>query len=130
MKSDYWIVEKFLERYFGKRGTRIIVSVILIVFGVTHPEIQKKYGTALSTLGRYRQALESGNIEKLFIVSDREWKRSELDNYEKEILGDFEKNPPRTLREAQSRIEILTGIKRSLNRINVWLLKRGFVPGQ
>jgi len=130
MGEGYSIVIKLLERYFGKRGARVVVCLVLMVFGITHTEIQQKYGTALSTLRRYRKALESGEIDKLFIVAEREREQSELDNYEKEILSDFNDNPPKTLREAQSRIEALTGLKRSLHRLSVWLLKRGFILGQ
>jgi len=130
VKEEYSIVAKLLERYFGKRGARVVVCLVLMVFGITHPEIQKKFGTALSTLRRYRGALADGNIEQLFVVSERERKRSELDDFENEILSDFNDNPPRTLREAQTRIETLTGLKRSLHRIDVWLQKRGFVRGQ
>ncbi len=39
-------------------------------------------------------------------------------------------NPPKTLREAQTRIEIMTGLKRSLTRLRAWLEKRGFVRGR
>lgn len=101
-----------------------------MMFGISHTTIQQKYGTALSTLRRYKRALDSGSIDGLFVVAERERKRSELDDYEKEILANFEENPPRTLREAQTRIEALTGLKRSLVRLRVWLLKRGFIPAQ
>jgi transposase len=126
MEAGYGIILKFLERYFGKRGAKVIVSLILMVFGISQTEIQKKQGAALSTLRRYRKALDSGSIDSLFVVAERERQHSQLDDYSTEILAEFEKNPPKTLREAQSRIEAQTGIKRSLHRLNVWLLKRGF----
>jgi transposase len=127
MKDGYELVLKLLERYFGKRRAKVVVCLILMTFGITHPEIQKKQGAALSTLRRYRKELERGSIDSLFVVADRERQRSELDDYEGEILADFEENPPKTLREAQTRIEMLTGLKRSLHRIDVWLQKRGSV---
>ena len=126
MKKGYEIVIKLLERYFGKRGAKVVVCLILMLYGIAHTDIQEKLGVALSTTRRYRKALESGEIDSLFHVAERERERSELDDYEKEILADFEENPPKTLRESQSRIEALTGIKRSLPRIRAWLLKRGF----
>jgi len=130
MQEKESLIEKLLELYFGKRGTRVIVCLVLMMFGISHTTIQQKYGTALSTLRRYKRALDSGSIESLFVVAERERERSELDDYEKEILANFEENPPRTLREAQTRIESLTGLKRSLVRLRVWLLKRGFIPAQ
>ena len=130
MEKGYSIVLKFLEQYFGKRGARVVVCLILITFGIPHVEIQKKQGAALSTLRRYRKALEGGKIESLFVVADRKREQSELDSFEDKILDDFQVSPPATLREAQTRIEQITGLKRSLNRLNIWLKKRGFVRGQ
>lgn len=130
MGAGYELVLKLLERYFGKRGANVVICLVLMVFGITHTEIQKRQGTALSTLRRYRNTMNSGSIDALFVVAERERLRSQLDDYESEILADFQANPPKTLRCAQERIEALTGIKRSLHRLNVWLLKRGFVQGR
>jgi transposase len=125
MRTGYEIVLKLLERHFGKRGANVVVCLILMTFGITHPEIQKRQGTALSTLRRYRNTLDGGSIDALFVVAQRERLRSQLDDYESEILVDFETKPPKTLREAQSRIEALTGLRRSLHRLDVWLKKKG-----
>jgi transposase len=126
LNKCFELVLKILERYFGKRGAKVIVCLILMIHGITHTEIRDRYGIALSTTRRYKKALENGNIDVLFLVAPRTRERSKLDDYEAEILADFNENPPRTLREAQSRIEILSGIKRSLPRISAWCLKRGF----
>jgi transposase len=126
MKMGYEIVLKILERYLGKRGAKVIFCLILMIHGITHTEIRDTYGVSLTTTRRYRKALEKGDVDSLFVVAEWSRERSKLDDYEKEILADFELNPPKTLRESQSRIEILTGIKRSLPRISAWLLKRGF----
>ncbi len=101
-----------------------------MAFGLTHTEIQSKFGVSFSTLRRYRNSLESGEIDSLFVVGERERRHSELDDYEDEIMASFDKNPPKTLREAQSRIEAMTGLKRSLTRVRAWLEKRGFVRGR
>ena len=47
MKAGYEIILKLLERYFGKRGAKVVVCLILMTFGITHPEIQQKQGAAL-----------------------------------------------------------------------------------
>lgn len=130
MGEKYPNVIVLLERLFGKRGARTIFSLVLMAFGIPHSEIQSKCGVALSTLRRYRNSLESGDIDSLFVVTERERQRSELDEHEDTILASFDKNPPKTLREAQTRIEDMTGLKRSLTRLRVWLEKRGFVRGQ
>jgi len=127
MTDKYPMVIALLERIFGKRGARTIFCLVLMAFGITHTEIQRKSGVALSTLRRYRNSLENGDIDSLFVVSERKREHSSLDDYEEEIMASFEDNPPKTLREAQTRIEALTGIKRSLTRLRVWLVKRGFV---
>ena len=126
MDTRYAIVLKVLERFFGKRGSKVIICLVLILHGVSNSEILDKYGIALSTTRKYKKVLDGGNIDSLFVVAERVRERSRLDDFEKEILEDFEKNPPKTLRESQTRIEKLTGIKRSLPRISAWLVKRGF----
>jgi len=126
VESGYGLITKLLERFFGKRGARVIFCLVLMAFGIAHTEIQAKYGTSLSALRRYRNAVKSGDITPLFAVADRVREHSELDGYEQSIMEDFRVNPPATLREAQSRIETMTGLKRSLHRIDVWLKKRGF----
>ncbi len=130
MSDKYPIVMGLLERLFGKRGSRIIFSLVLMTFGISHSEIQSKCGVALSTLRKYRNSLENGEIDSLFVVAERQRERSELDNYEDKIMASFDSNPPKTLREAQTRIENMTGLKRSLTRLRAWLQKRGFVRGQ
>ena len=130
MEPNNNIVMKLLERFFGKRGAKVVVCLVLMTFGISHTQIQEKFGVALSTTRRYRKALESGNIDCLFVVGERERERSKLDDYESDILEEFESNPPKTLREAQTKIETMTGLKRSLPRIRAWLLKRGSIVVQ
>jgi transposase len=130
MGGKYPVVIALLERLFGKRGARAIFCLVLMAFGISHTEIQSKCGVALSTLRKYRNRLENGDIDSLFAVTERKRQHSELDDYEDKIMTSFDKNPPKTLREAQTRIEDMTGLKRSLTRLRVWLEKRGFVRGR
>ena len=106
MNKGYEIIIKILERYMGKRGSRVIFCLILIIHGIKHSDLLDKYGYALSTTRKYKRVLEMGNVDSLFTVAERERMKSKLDDFETEILEDFEDNPPKTLREAQSRIEI------------------------
>jgi transposase len=130
MEGKYPLVIALLERLFGKRGARTIYCLVLMAFGIPHSEIQRKCGVALSTLRRYRNSLENGDIDGLFVVSERKRQHSELDDYEDTIMASFDASPPKTLREAQTRVEDMTGLKRSLTRLRTWLEKRGFVRGQ
>jgi transposase len=121
---------KILAKTFGKeRYAKVIICLVLLSFGISKSEINKKLGTSYPTLRKYKSSLDAGTIGELFEFSGKRTK-SELDKYEAVILKDFEKNPPKTLREAQTRIEQLTQLKRSLNRIRVWLKKRGFALAQ
>ena len=128
MKSCFELILKILEKHFGKRGSRVIVCLVLMVFGVKHSEIKAEFGTSYNALRRYRTALVSGDIEQLFIKKGSR-EQSELEKYNKEIADEFEKNPPKTLRDAQERIKRLTGLTRSLHRIRVYLLKKGLKAG-
>ena len=118
-----------LGKYFGKRGSKIIICLILMVFGVKNSEIKSKVGISYDSLRKYRVALESGEVDTLF-VNNGYREKSELEKYDALIKADFDKNPPKTLREARDRIKELTGISRSLNRIRIYLLKRGLKAGQ
>ena len=119
------MVLQLLTNALGKqRYARAIVCLVLMAFGVSNSEIHKKFGTSLSTLRKYKAAMESGEIGHLIEFKGGRT-RSELDDFEDIILRDFEANPPKTLRDARERILKLTGLNRSLHRVRVWLEKRG-----
>jgi len=124
------IVLQLLIKIIGKRRyAKVIVCLILIAFGVPNSEIYKKFGTSLSTLRKYKSALKSGQIDHLIeFKGDRT--QSALNDYEDVIMKEFDANPPKTLREAQERILKLTGLNRSIHRIQVWLKKRGLKAEQ
>jgi transposase len=123
-------VLQILTKVFSKeRYAKVIICLVLLAFGIPKSEINKKIGITFPTLRKYKSALECGEIDKLFEFKGSRTK-SVLNNYESIILNDFEINPPKTLREAQTRIEKLTGLRRSLNRLRVWLKKRGFALGR
>ncbi len=96
-------------------------------FGLKNQEIKDKFGMSYDSLRKYRKAFDAKSVDSLFINEKASRKESELERYKDEILDNFKLNPPQTLRDAQERILRLTGIKRSLNRIRVFLLKRGFI---
>ena len=120
----------FLTRVFVKqRYAKVMACLILMAFGISNGEINKKLGVSFPTLRKYRSALESKEIEGLFEFKGSRTK-SEINDFEDIILNDFDANPPKTLRDAQERIQKLTGLKRSLNRVRVWLKKRAYEVGQ
>jgi transposase len=129
MKMGFELILNILGGRFGKRGSKIIVCLILMVFGIKNSEIKSKTGVSYDSLRKYRNALEAENIDPLF-VNNGYREKSELEKYNEIIIAEFDKSPPKTLREAQERIKELTGLSRSLHRIRVYLLKRGLKAGQ
>jgi len=128
MENSFATVLEFLSRFLGKRGAKIVVCLVLMSLGLKNAEIKERFGMSWDSLRKYREALNSKDISRLFELQ-AERKQSELANYENEIMADFEANPPKTLRECRERIIKLTGITRSLHRIRVFLVKRGLNPG-
>jgi len=129
MKTSFELILSVLGNRFGKRGSKIIICLILMVFGIKNSEIKVRTGVSYDALRKYRSALETGNIEHLFINNGYR-EKSELEKFDAIIISDFGRNPPKTLREAQERIQELTGLTRSLHRIRVYLLKRGLKTGR
>ena len=126
MTKAFELLLVMLGKHFGKRGSKIVICLILMAFGIKNCEIREKFGTSYDSLRKYRTALESGNVDPLFVTNNADSRmKSELLKYDKQIMDDFDKNPPSTVREAQTRIEALTGVKRNLTRIRAYLKKRG-----
>ena len=118
-----------LTKVYGKaRYAKVIVCLVLIAFGISNYEINKKLGISLTTLRKYKRSLESGKTDQLFEFNGVR-NQSALNDFEDEILKEFDKNPPKTLRDAQVKIQKITGLNRSLHRIQVWLKKRGYEVG-
>lgn len=127
MDDSYVLVVGFLSRFFGKRGAKIVICLVLMSFGLKNAEIKERFGLSWDSIRKYRAAFNAKNISPLFEL-EAERKQSDLAKYEGEIMADFEANPPKTLRECRERIIALTGITRSLHRIRVFLVKRGLNP--
>ena len=90
--------------------------------GISHQKIGEMVGIAQDTLREYLEQYESGGIEALKVLRFRK-PASPLEEYRGIIEKDFKKNPPATLNEAASRVENLTGIKRSSKQIGRFLKK-------
>lgn len=89
-----------------------------------------------NTLRAYLKDYEKGGIEKLKEVNFYKPKSKLIEHF-KTIEGYFREHPPRTASEALSKITELTGIKRSLPQIRVFLKnigmslrKVGPIPGK
>ena len=100
MKNGFDLIFSVLVRRFGNRASKIVICLILMIFGIKNSEIKARTGVSYDALRKYRQALDSKNIEPLFINNGYR-EKSELEKFDSIIAADFEKNPPRTLREAK-----------------------------
>ena len=103
---------------------------------LTHQQIGRITGISANTLRSYLRDYIEGGIEKLKEINFYQQK-SKLVEHTKTIEDYFRVHPPATINEAISRIEELTGIKRSptqsrkfLKSIGMRLLRVGVVPAK
>ena len=104
-------------------------------YGLKHKDICAICRISRPTLVGYFTEYKEKGIAGLKVFR---WKGqpSKLNAYKELIDKEFEKVPPKTVNEAQDRIEKLTGIRRSPTQIQAFLkkleykyLKTGSVPG-
>ena len=80
MKNGGEILLKILAQKFGARGSKIVICLVLMVFGIKNSEIHEKVGISDRALRRYRTALEERKITSLFINNGHRGK-SELEKH-------------------------------------------------
>ena len=87
-----------------------------------HALIAKLAGISENTVREYFQLYLEGGVEKLKAV-DFYRPESELVTHTTSLEAYFRENPPATIKEAQSEIETLTGIRRSETQVAEFLKK-------
>ncbi len=104
--------------------------------GLAHQEICRLCTISKLTLTTYLKQYQSGGIERLKQLNYK-GQPSVLNAHASRLEGYFKEHPPRTVAEAQAKIEDITGIKRSptqirafLKRIGLQYRKVGYVPGK
>ena len=112
------------ERYHHPhpRVQRKMEALFLKSQGLTHGKIGQLVGVSQVTLREYLRNYQQGGIEALKEINFYRPK-SELVNYRSTIEDEFRNNPPASIKEAANRIEELTGIRRSENRVALYLKK-------
>ncbi len=104
-------------------------------FDLKHNEICKICRITKPTLTGYLKEFNNKGIDSF---KSLKWKgqSSKLNEYKAIIDNEFEKEPPKSINEAQDRIEKLIGIRRSPTQIRMFLkklkykyLKTGSIPG-
>lgn len=111
-------------------------AVLLKSQNLKHKEICNIAGISGNTLRTYLRDYQEGGIEKLKEINFYK-PQSDLENHRDTIEKYFNKNPPASIKEAMQKIEELTGIKRSENRVREYLksigmkrLKVGMIPSK
>jgi len=101
-----------------------------------HRDIMKLCRISAPRLRRYLTAYVAGGIDNLK-KNNHYRPKSELEHFTDELEAYFDKHPFATMKEAQSKIEELTGLRRSETQIRKFLktvgfkrLKVGHVPGK
>lgn len=89
---------------------------------LSHEQIGEILEISQNTLRSYFQDYQEGGVEALKRFYPLK-KTGELDEHSTTILDEFKRNPPRTLKEAVSRIEEMTGVKRSPDAVGRYLKK-------
>jgi transposase len=95
--------------------------------GLSHKEICRLTGISPNTLRTYLREYLQGGIEALKKLKFYQ-PQSELNEHTTTIEEYFREHPPASVKEAMAKIEELTGIKRSENRIRVFLKSIGMTP--
>lgn len=91
---------------------------------LSHKEICRLTTISSKTLQRYLYAFKAGGIERLKEVSFYQ-PQSQLRSHTDTIEAHFREHPPASIKEAMSKIEEMTGLKRSEKRIRKLLISMG-----
>jgi transposase len=91
--------------------------------GLPHSQIAQLVGVSENTLRDYLRLYDEGGVEKL---KELQWHQpdSALDEHLVSLEAYFREHPPATVKEAQSKIEALTGIARSETQVREFLKKK------
>lgn len=90
--------------------------------GLPHAQIAELAGVTENTIRDYFELYEQGGVEKL---KELNYYRPEsvLNSHITSLESHFRENPPASIKEAQSEIEVITGVKRSETQVAEFLKK-------
>lgn len=106
------------------RVRRKMEVLLLKSHGLLHKDICCIAGISANTLRSYLRDYQKGGIGKLREVSFYK-PQSEMAEYKNSIGAYFRKHPPASIKETMAKIEELTGIRRSENRVRDFLISIG-----
>jgi len=108
---------------------RRMMALYLKAQGLPHKDICAELDISSMCLCKYLDLYMKEGFDGLRRLGYR-CKRNELRENRDLIIAHLEAQPPGTLKEAQARIEEITGIKRSLPQIQTFLKKTAFYGGR
>jgi len=114
------------ERYHHPhpRVQRKMEALWLKSRGLRHKEICRLTGISSATLTSYLRTYQGGGLEAIKEVKFYR-PASELQAYRGTLEEYFRAHPPATAKEAMEKIEQLTGVRRSPDRVRVFLKSMG-----
>ena len=104
-----------------------ILCAVLLAFEVDAEKIRQELGLSYKSFKKYEAILDSEEYERLLQMGEHK-RSSELDDYKDVIFNELDSGAYRTLREIAVMIETKTGLKRSRNRIQIFLRNNGYKP--
>ena len=116
-----------LSRYFCMTLVKRILCAVLLAFEVDAEKIRVALGISYKSFKKYEAMLDSDDYTQLIHMSEHK-RPSELEDYTEIIFKELDSGAYRTLREIAVMIENKTGLKRSRNRIQIFLRKNGYKP--
>ena len=120
-------VISLLSKVLCKTVAKRILCIMLLAFEVDAERICVELGLSSKSLKKYEAILDSEEYERLLQMGKHK-RASELDDYQEVIFAELDRGSYRTLREIAVMIEEKTGLKRSRNRIQIFLRKNGYKP--
>ncbi len=93
----------------------------------SHQEISNFVGLSLNTLTRLFTAYAKKGLSAVRVLNYTH-RRSPLEHHRELLQKHFAENPPASVKQARDDIERLTGIKKGLTRIRIFLHQLGMDP--
>ena len=92
--------------------------------GLSHKDIGELASISSTTVTNYLKRFNELGLDRL-LEPVFHIPKSELESHSEDIKAYFEKHPVSTMKEAAYRIEEMTGIKRSSQRVRIFLKNMG-----
>jgi transposase len=104
---------------------RLHALYIKATLNFSNEDVGKIVDAHRNTISVWLKTYQQGGIDAL-CKTDYGNRKSQLCEHAQSIIESFQQNPPANAAEAANRIESMTGIRRSITRVKVFLTRHGF----